>query len=120
MQCTKRIAKNARIELEDLLLSDQLTTGNQSPVKVAGEETLEAETTSSSFLLSKRHRYSDRFTSNEDYDPEGAVENESLIDDESSSMSDAFGVSGNWGQDTIGEEFDSVYSRSIQEIKITK
>ena len=57
----------------------------------------------------------------EEYEIEGSESEESFDDNESSSRSDGFGVSGDWGQDDDSEEEDSsILSRSVREIKLTK
>jgi hypothetical protein len=106
---------------EGFLQSDHSTTGEESSERRAGGEIQEAEAVTGSFLAGKSSpRHSTLATSIRDYELEDSDDEDSFTDDESSSRSDEFGVSGNWGQNTTEDEYGSDHSRSIREIKITK
>jgi hypothetical protein len=101
--------------------SDHSTTGEESSERRVGEEILEAETVTGSFPAGKSSPHRSTLTASmRDYELEDSDDEESFIDDESSSRSEEFGVSGNWGQNTTEDEHGSDHSRSIREIKITK
>lgn len=106
---TERVTKRLRFEPKESLLSDNSTTGDESSERMIGKNIEEVETLEGSLPVGKSsHNRSTLSTSIGDYEPGDSENDESSIDDESSSRSDAFGVSGNWGQDTSEEESDSI------------
>jgi len=106
---TERVTKRSRFEPEESLLSDNSTTGDESSEKIIGTEIQEVETLEGSLPVGKSsHNHSTLSMSIGDYETEDSENDEISIDDESSSRSDAFGVSGNWGQDTSEEEIESI------------
>jgi len=106
---TERVTKRLRFEPKESLLSDNSTTGDESSERMISKNIEEVETLEGSLPVGKSsHNRSTLSTSIGDYEPGDSENDESSIDDESSSRSDAFGVSGNWGQDTSEEENDSI------------
>ena len=113
----KGIVAGLRVGPEEFLHSEHSTTAEESSDKgISGEMQQETETTmNSSSLISKRDSNRDtRSLSIGDYELEDSEDEESFIDNESSSSSrsDAFGVSGDWGQDdddSEEREYDSEF-----------
>jgi len=106
---TERVTKRSGFEPEESLLSNNSTTGDESSEKIIGSEIQEVETLEGSLPVGKNvHSHSTLSMSIGDYETEDSENDEISIDDESSSRSDAFGVSGNWGQDTSEEEIESI------------